>query len=571
MAPPAPGGCETYRFGPFRLIPAERLLLNEQKRVPLTPKALEVLEVLLHRAGSLVTKRLLLEAVWPDTFVEEGTVARNISEVRRALGGPRVGRRYIETISRSGYRFVGHVRTESRESGIRSVGVLPFQCLNGDPEDFIATGLADSLVTDLSRVPGIRVARMTLAEPGRASVDPLEAGRTLQVDAIVEGRLQKSSGMIRATARLLRVANGESLWAGKFDECQENLLKLQDTLSQRIVGSIHPALAPLPRPAHAGRQTQSEEAYEAFLRGRHYSAKYQARDAERALHHLLRAVEIDPDYALAWCGLAIHYMVAADQFLAADAAVRRAKQAVRRTLQLDPTLPEAHAVLGAIRFWNEFDRVRAERHFETALALGPAAFGCEHFYGWYLTAMGRFAEAERALQRAVKADPLSLPLNSDLGLPAFYGRDFSRAVQRFESAIEMDPNYWYPRYWLALARIELNDEARAFAELRQLQRLAPEDPSVTAAWGYALARFGQRRRAADVVRDLDGRAAGIVSFQTVAICAALGRTADACRRLQAACHARIKWVGWMQVDPGLDPLRSHPAFTTLLRSAGFAG
>lgn len=571
MAPPAFAAGDTYRFGPFRLIPSERLLLNEQKRVPLTPKALEILEVLLRNAGNLVTKRGLLDTVWPETFVEEGTVARNISEVRRALGGPRAGRRYIETIAKSGYRFVGHVRTECGEPGIRSVAVLPFQCLNGECEEFLVTGLADALVTDLSRLPGIRVARVTPVDAARAPVEPLRAGRSLQVDAVVEGRLQKSSGMIRATARLLRVSNGESLWADKFDEREDNLLRLQDTIAERLVGSIHPALVPVRRQSHAGRHTPNDEAYEAFLRGRHHWARYQAQDAERALHYLRRAVEIDPAYAVAWCGLAVCYMVAADQFLAGGAALRRAKQAIRRTLELDPTLPEAHAVLGAIRFWNEFDRVGSERHFEAALALGPSAFGCEHFYGWFLTATGRFAEAERALQRAVRTDPLSLPLNSDLGLPAFYARDFSRAAELFARAVEMDPNYWYPRYWLALTHIERQDEGRAFAELTQLQRLAPEDTSAKAARAYALARFGRHRQAAELVRDLEGSAAGIVSYHIVAICAALGRTEDAFHRLQVACTARIKWVGWMKVDPGLDPLRSAPAFSKVLRSAGFPG
>ena len=446
-----PGRPRAYQFGPFRLDTAAHTLSREGDEVPLAPKLFDILQLLVEADGQTVDKDHFMAAVWSDSVVEEGSLTRSISRLRATLGVVGTDETYIKTVARRGYRFVAPVREvapagKETEADVpaadvvagppagspapplrrvrhavlvlmavaaaalvwrvllydrpaspgpgtpRSLAVLPFQGLDEQSSgEGLGLGLADSLITRLSNQSRLAV-RPTSAVRQFAgpSVDAVAAGRTLAVDAVLEGTIRRVDDRYRVNVRLIDVASGRPSWGSTFDEPSLNLLVLEDRLAERVASASSLALNSTARDA---RGTASAEAYEAYLRGRFLTFKLARESFTQARAYIDRAIALDPGFARAHSALAFLHINTVDLVAPPREAYTAAKAAVARALALDPLLPDALVTSAMIEWQYEWNWAEAERKFKQALDLGPADPFVRSQYAFFLASMGRVEES----------------------------------------------------------------------------------------------------------------------------------------------------------------------------------
>jgi DNA-binding winged helix-turn-helix (wHTH) protein/tetratricopeptide (TPR) repeat protein len=324
-----------YEFGPYRLNLAQRVLTRAGEIVSLTPKATEILRLLVINAGQLVEKDDLLKEVWPDTFVEESNLTQNIFTLRRALGDERTGPKYIETVARRGYRFVASVKvceTDAQEgSGADServrlspggephlvIAVLPFINATGDSAlEYLAEGVTDNIINSLSRVSKLRVmARSAVFRHKRREFDPQVIGKELGAYAVLVGQLNSRPEGIAISAELVEVSNGWQLWGDSFDSDGTDLLQMQDAITRQLLVNLKLKLTGEEEKRVTARYTENAAAYQAYLEGRYHWSHYTRSGIEKAIGHFRQAIELDPNYALAYAGIVDCYLRLATNYL----------------------------------------------------------------------------------------------------------------------------------------------------------------------------------------------------------------------------------------------------------------
>jgi TolB-like protein len=346
-----------YRFGPFRLDIRERRLSRGSDAIPLRPKVFETLRVLIESAGRLVTKQELLDAIWPETAVEENNLNHNVSVLRKALEEKTTGQQYIETVPRVGYRFVaplegliGPAPTDSRSAGqdLTSIAVLPFADMSpGRDHDYLCDGVAEEIINALTHVRGLRVAARSASFQFRGpGVDVRAAGRELGVAALLEGSIRKADHRLRITVQLVEVADGYHRWSQRFDRTLDDVFAIQDEIAQAVVAPLRAGDLSERERAALRRPPTTSEAYEYFLRGRHYLPRMTHPDLERSRAMFARAIELDAGYGPAWAGLATVHATLYEWFGTRDEDLEAAERASRRALELAPALAEAHTARG---------------------------------------------------------------------------------------------------------------------------------------------------------------------------------------------------------------------------------
>jgi DNA-binding winged helix-turn-helix (wHTH) protein/TolB-like protein len=438
-----------YEFGPFRIDMGERLLLRNGGVIPLTAKVFDTLLVLVQNSGHTLEKEELLQKVWPDTFVEDGNLAQNISVLRKALGDNASDTRYIETIPRRGYRFIADVRESKghpvpqdrhrlvaallaavviagatflftlnqfqRKDGarIRSLAVLPFKTLQPGPEDDqLGLGIADGVITRVSPISTLAVRPTgSIRKYARGTEDPLVAGRELRVDSVLDGTYQRDGGRLRISVNLLRTHDAASLWAESFDVPVTDLFAVQDEVCRQVVTRLRLSLTAAEQDRLGRRATSSTEAYEYYLKGMNAFAEMRlaARaPLESVIALLEKAVEIDPDYALARAQLANAYArigIAVD--LENPVWIERAEEQLRLAQSLDPLLAEVHVVRNWILSsgYGPFKMKEAIRELELAKQLNPSVGRSE--LGVQYAHLGLEELTIRELERSIEIDPIS--------------------------------------------------------------------------------------------------------------------------------------------------------------------
>jgi DNA-binding winged helix-turn-helix (wHTH) protein/TolB-like protein len=469
---------QLYEFGPFRLDPAERRLLRDGSPVALTPKCFDLLVVLVESAGHLLSKSELMERVWPQQFVEETNLSVNISELRKALGEGQDGAQYVETVRKQGFRFVAPVRTiESAEAvsttptvavrnrrpaiviavaaavvfvvagavlwmrrdvapsraPIRTIAVLPFKPLVAAARDeSLEMGMADTLITRLGAVRAVTVRPLSSVRPyTKLDNDPVAAGRKLDVEAVIDGSIQRAADRIRVTVRLTLVADGSSLWSGTFDERFTDIFDVQDAIAAQVTRSLALRLSAGEAQRLNRRETTSASAYEDYLRGRYSLALRTEEGIRGAIASFRRAVALDPASASAYSGLADSYALLSQYAgVAPDESFPAAKAAAERALALDDTLADAHTSLAFVREAFDWNWNGAEAGYRRALALDPESAVAHHRYGVFLTMMGRFDEGARELEQARRIEPLSVIISADNGMASYLARRYDRAIEQ---------------------------------------------------------------------------------------------------------------------------------------------
>jgi DNA-binding winged helix-turn-helix (wHTH) protein/tetratricopeptide (TPR) repeat protein len=570
-----------YEFGEFQVDVDRRLLLGRDGRpLPLTPKVFDTLLYLVEHTETVLDKDTLMNAIWPSTAVEENSLNQNISLLRRVLGGKRVEHRYIVTVPGHGYRFVAPVRkhapsTMTVSAGtIRSIAVLPFQPLVREERDVsLEMGMADTLIARLSGLRDMIVRPIScVSKYAGLGQDALLAGRELEVESVLEGSLQHRGNKIRVTVRLVSVPTGVSLWAGTFDEELTDIFALQDAISERVVRALALELSSEDKKRLIKHYTESAEAYELYLKGRYHWWKNSPEEFSKSRDYFHRAVDVDPSYALGYCGLNSYYgFGAAFGMLPAAEAWPKAEWAIRKALDLDNTLAEAHLGLAALNMVHYLDWVGAEKEAKRAIELNPRFDEIHFMYSFFLVVMRRFDEAITEGKRALACDPFSVRISQHLGSAFYNARRYDEAIRQYRRTLELDPHNASVHESLGAAYEQSGRYRDAIEQWKKAAALV-EDAELGAILGAADAKHNFDGAVRAVAAKRLGRLTDLKRsghyVPGINFARAYLRMDDKPRALQwlkTSCEERNVFALLLGSDPFYDPLRADRHFISLLR------
>ncbi len=461
-------------------------------------------------------------------------------------------------------------------SRIEAVAVLPLQNLSRDPEqEYFADGMTEALIADLAKIAALRVISRTSVMQYKGTKKPLpEIARELNVHAVVEGAVLRSGDRVRITAQLIEATTDRHLWAESYERDFRDILALQSEVARAIASEIKIKVTPQEQARLAQTRPVNPGAYEAYLKGSYYSNKRTEEAITKAIEYFEKAVEKDPGYALAYAGLADSYsLLVRYGAVQPREAMPKAKVAAQKALQFDDTLAEAHTSLAYASLHHDWNWKAAEQQFKRAIELTPNYATAHQWYARYLTAMGRFEEAIRQVQRARELEPLSLIINSAVGYAYYFARQYDRAIEESRKALEMEPNFSRTHWNLGLAYEQKGMFEPAIAEFQQAIALSGESPVIQAALAHAYAVAGKRgeaQKALDGLKELSSRRY-VPSYPIAGIYAGLGDRDQAFRWLEKAYEERDNGLPYLKVDPILDVLRRDERFAALVRRVGLGG
>jgi len=456
---------------------------------------------------------------------------------------------------------------------IESIAVLPLANLSGDPEqEYFADGMTDALIAELGQIGSLRVISRTSVMQYKGAKRPLpQIAKELNVDAVIEGSVVRSGNRVRITAQLIGVVPERHLWARNYERDLRDVLTLQSEVAQAIANEVKIKLTPQEQARLARARPVSPEAHEAYLRGRYHWNLRTEDGLKKSLGYFQQAIEKDPAYALAYAGLADSYVILADGVMAPREAYPRGKAAAFKALEIDETLAEAHAPLGAAREAYDWDWVGAEKEYKRAIELNPGYATAHQWYAMYLSEMGRHNEAIAETKRAQELDPLSLIINVHGGYIFFFARQYDEAIAQCRRTLELNPGFYQAHVYLGWPYEQQKLYAQAISEYQKAIALEPGNPALAAELARACAAAGKRTEALKVISQLKelSKQRYVSPYLMAQIHAALGDIDQACAWLEKAYEERSGELCTLKVDPRNDPLRSAPRFQDLLRRMNF--
>ena len=582
-----------FEFGPFQLDPSERMLARNGKALRLAPKVFETLAILVENSGHIVEKEDLIKRLWPDSFVEESSLAQNIFQLRKTLqDGP--GRRYIETVPKRGYRFSADVReivqVESETSSpdptnghyrknsdtgiaVKSLAVLPFKPFgeNENANEYLGLGMADATIIKLSGLQQLVVVPMgTVFRYSGRNNDTLAIGRKLGVEAVLDGTIQRAGERVRVTVQLHSLNDGKTLWSGRFDERFTDIFAVQDSISEQVASALALRITGAEQRHLRKRYTENTEAYQAYLMGHFFWNKKSKDGLNKAVGYFQQAIKKDPGYALAFAGLAdTYFWLAYGQF---DAVIRKqsfedSRSNALRALELDPFVAEAHAALATVKIKHDRDTLGAERSFERAIAVNPNCAMAYSRYTYFLAAMGRLDESLQKIKRAQELDPLSPDANASLAYILYFARDYDEAIRYCQRTLALEPNFLEAMLLLGLSYEQKGMLNEAIAQFCKAKEVDLDNQEPLELLGHVFAVAGQKDEARMVLSELDsgGDRNSIHPYNVALIHAALGQEQQAFEWLE---RPHLNWterLRMLRFDPRMDRLKEDPRFTAIVQ------
>jgi TolB-like protein/DNA-binding winged helix-turn-helix (wHTH) protein/Tfp pilus assembly protein PilF len=618
----------TLRFDGFELDTRAGQLRKRGVKLRLRGQPLQVLAILLEHAGEVVTREELQTQIWPaNTFVDFDHGLHNaIARIREVLGDSAETPRYIETLPRRGYRFIGPVedfqtprlaeepvahagqgetlaKTRTRNPSlvlilcalfvlglaawtvrryvyakaavqpVHSIAVLPLDNLSGDPsEEFFADGMTDQLITDLAKVGSLRVISRTSVMRYKGAKKGLpEIARELNVDAIVEGSVIRSGQRVRVTSQLVQASTDQHLWAETYDRGLDDILKLQGEVADAIAQQVRAQLSPTQQSQLRLAHVVNPAAYDDYLRGRlYFTSEFTKPDSLRkAQHYFEDAMRKDPNFALAYAGLADTYVfLAYAGALPRDLAYRTAKELLAKALELDDSIGETYDTLGALSANFDWDWDTADREFKRAIALAPS-YSCAHEdRAIFLALIGRRAEA---LAEIAKIDQLDYSFSSALTEQwTFYHlRDYPSLIEASQRGLLLDPNDSFQHYTLGIGYEGTGKLQDAISEYKKAIALSGDSQS-TVALAHAYTAIGKKAEAEKILRDLERKLQGAPAspYTMATIYADLGQNDKAFDFLERAYSEKSLNITSIKSDLVLDSLHRDPRFQNLLGRIG---
>ena len=465
-------------------------------------------------------------------------------------------------------RSLGFVAPETQQ--ITSIAVLPMENLSGDSnQEYFADGMTDELIASLARISSLRVVSRTTAMDYKGTHESLEKiARDLHVDAIVEGTVLRSGDRVRITAELVQVSTDRHLWADTYESQLGDILALQNQVAAAIVSQIRIKLTPHDKETLVAARPINSGAFEDYLKGRYYWGKRSEDALDKAIHYFQSATEKDPNYALAYAGLADCYGILGAAIVGTiptSEVAPKAAAAAKRAVELDPTLAETQTALATVQFNDDWNWKAAEAGFRRAIQLNPSYATAHQRYSLYLIAMGRTEESLAEINRARSLDPLSLSMNFSLGWRLYMARRYDEAIAQLLNTIEMDPTYLLAHIVLGQCYEQKGQYSEAIVELQKAASIAPDSPPVLAALGHVYAVAGKHVEALQLLEDLKAQSAHryVSPVYLAFIYAGLGDHDQAIRWLDKSYDDRSNNTIFLNVIPQFDDLRSDPRFQNL--------
>jgi DNA-binding winged-HTH domains len=568
----------SFQIGKWTVEPQLNDITNSNWTIHIEPKAMQVLICLAEHTDQVVTKERLMRVVWADTFVGDDVLTRTISDLRKALGDDAKDPRFIQTIPRSGYRLIAPVVSSTRSqpekstetNSIRSIAVLPFKPLVPDRRDeLLELGMADTLITKLSGIKQI-IVRPTSAIRKYSALDqdPIAAGREQRVDAVLDASIQRDGERIRVTMRFLNVEDGSPLWAYKYDEQSTDLFAVQDAISERVAEALALRLTGEEKRQLSKRYTDNTDAYGFYLKGRFYWNKRTHDGLSKAIEHFRKAIAIDPNYALAYAGLAdCHNLQTIYSGIPPKEAFAEGKAAAIKALELDDALAEAHNSLACVKWCFEYDSAATEVMYKRALEIDPNLTPARTYYAKFLSTIGRQDEALAEIKLAQERDPVSLLVNWVSAELLHYARQHDQAIEQLLRTLDMDPNLLPAQVFLGRAYEQKGMYEEAISAFQRAVTTFRNDWRIVGLLGHAYAVAGIRDKANRILAELKKHAerSYISPFNIALIYVALDEKDQAVEWLERAFDDRSLWMVFLKVDPRLDSLRSAPRFADMLR------
>jgi len=622
---------KVYEFDEFRLDAKNHRLFRRASNelVPLTPKAVELLLVLIENKGRILTKDDLLERIWGDSIVEESNLSQTIFVLRKALGENTKEPRFILTVPNRGYQFIASVietgtenkilneeiltlaDTDSEKtkpgiqkpkttkriwlaaaplvlilafgiywfypaakpatvSDVKTIAVLPFEDLSAEQtEKYLGVSLADALVNKFGGLKQITVRpTRTVLKYAESRDDANKIGRELQVDAVLDGRIQRIGSRVRVSVQLIRTADNATIWTENFDDEFTNFFAVQDSISRKVVQSLAVQMDENERRRFEQRGTANAEAYQAYLRGRYFWNKRTGESLQKAVGHFEQAIEKDPNFALAYTGLADCYQLLAEYGAATPhEAFPKAKAASQKALEIDDQLAEAHTGLGYTQTFYDWDWAGAEQSFKRALELNPNYATAHQWYGEYLIVRGRFDEARAHFERALEIEPVSPIILTDLAFLYDFQGDYDKELEQARKVIEIDPNFAFGYFYLGLAYERKQIYPEAADALARSMTLFGEPPECEREVKEAFLKNGIKGFWQKRLEQIETRPhlKNFQAYNKALVYIRLGDKENALKSLNEAYERRDSWMVNAKYESRLDSLRGDPRFQDLLR------
>jgi eukaryotic-like serine/threonine-protein kinase len=463
---------------------------------------------------------------------------------------------------------------------INSVAILPFVNDSKDPDaEYLSDGITESIINSLSQLPNLRVMSRNAAFRFKGSnLDPLEAGRNLNVGAVLIGRLVKRDDRFVIKTELIKVADGSQLWGAEYNSSLADIFSVQDEVSKKISQSLRLRLSGEDEEKLAKRYTKDAEAYELYLKGRYYWNRRNEDGFRKGIDYFKRAEEKDPTFALAFSGLADSHALLCDIGVVRPAdEMPKAKAAAEKAVEADPTLAEAYTSRAFVRLAYDWDWLGAQNDFQQALKLNPKYPTAHQWYASYLMQMGKFSLAKAEIEEAYKLDPLSPIISANNGLYSYYEHNYDDAIAKYKVTLQSDPDFWVARHYLALAYVQKGMHQDAVVELRKLIK-APEsgpipdkvieaESEASASLGFAYGMAGKQAEARAIIDQLDAlsKRRYVSPLYFAIVYAGLKENDKAIEYLTKAYEARHPGLVLIRIEPMFDGLRSDERFKQLIR------
>jgi TolB-like protein/DNA-binding winged helix-turn-helix (wHTH) protein len=641
---------QLIRFDNFELDLRAGELRKGGLRIRLQEQPLLILQTLLDNPGEVVTRDELQKKIWPaDTFVDfDHGLHAAVNRLRAALNDSADRPRYVETVARRGYRFIG--KLETPQDGVpiiavsqpalspkprpglwnswtgalagfgiaiaiaailvagniyglkawlfgtvvrhsfHSLAVLPLDNLTHDPnQDYFADEMTEELITQFSKLGDLKVISRTSAMQYKGTKKTLpQIARELHVDAVVEGAVQLVGDRVRITAQLVNGATDEHIWAETYDRELSNVLLLQSEVASDIAKQIDLQLTPQQQQRlHAQARPVNPDAYQAYLLGRYYWNMRTAEGLDKAGKYFADAIQKDPNFALAYSGQADYFayltVLGGPEVLPPSVAMKQAKAAAARALQLDDSLAEAHASMGDILHNYDWNWPAAELEFKRAIELNPNYAMAHHWYAHLLIETGRTQESLAEAGRALELDPYSPFVNNGVARQYYLSRQYEKSIAQCRVGLQINPTYLPARIQLALNYEQTGKLTEAVSELEQAAglssgRAAPPGgtghaidlPVLHALLGHAYAASGRKSDAINELQKLQASATGryIPASYFGILWMGLGDKDQAFAWLNRGYEERSEHMLYLGIEPLVDPLRGDPRFEPLLRKIG---